>query len=59
MFLFCFETPFLLEIYAEVHKGKMIHLGFAFKNPIRKKKMLCREYGDQKNGKILVSVESG
>lgn len=41
MFLFCFETPFLLELYAEVHKGKMIHLGFAFKNPIRKKKKCC------------------
>lgn len=38
MFLFCFETPYLLEIYTEVLKGKTIHLGFAFKNPIRKKK---------------------
>lgn len=37
MFLFCFETPYLLEIYTEVLKGKTIHLGFAFKNPIRKK----------------------
>lgn len=30
LFLFCFETPHLLEIYIKVHEGKMIMSGICF-----------------------------